>query len=105
MVLYSLETLLGYVRSWAERSRADEPSVRGGPYGEEALRPALLGGRGAPETEAPHDPGGICSGEQAEAFVPSDAVGPTDVSVAGHPPRAPALAVPGGYRLKLSSAS
>ncbi len=98
VVLGALEALVGHVRSRAQRSRADEPSVRGGPHGEESLRQSLVGGGGGPEAEAPHDPRGICSSEQAEAFVPSYAVGPTDVGVAGQPPRAPALAVPGGHR-------
>ena len=39
VVLDALETLLGDVRSRAERFRADEPSVRGGPYGEEVFPP------------------------------------------------------------------
>ena len=82
VVLYALEALVGHVRSRAGRSRAEEPCVRGGPYGEEGFRQSLVSGRGAPETEAGDDPGGIDSGEQAEAFVPSDAVGPTDVGIA-----------------------
>jgi hypothetical protein len=98
MVLDALETLVGYVGSRADRSRADEPFVRGGPHGEEGLRQSLVGGGGSPETEARHDPRGIDRREQGEAFVPSDAVGPTDVGVTGQPPRAPALAVPGGHR-------
>ena len=87
MVLGAFEALVGHVRSRAERSPADEPSVRGGPYGEEGLRQSLVGGGGAPETEASDDPGGIDAVSRAEAFVPSDAVGPTDVGVAGQPPR------------------
>jgi hypothetical protein len=79
VVLGTLETLVGYVGSPANRAHARNPRIGVRPEGEEALRHALLGGRGGRKAKARYDPGKICGGEQAKAFIPADAVGPTDV--------------------------
>jgi hypothetical protein len=53
---------------------------------------ATAGGR------ARDHPGGICGGQQAEAFVPSQAITPTDVGTTGQPSRAPAPGVSDRHR-------
>jgi hypothetical protein len=53
---------------------------------------ATAGGR------ARDHPGGICGGQRAEAFVPSQAITPTDVGTTGQPSRAPAPGVSDRHR-------
>ena len=72
--------------SRAERSRADEPPVRGGPHGEEGLRQSLVGGGGGPETEAPNDPGGsVAVSRLKPSYHPMLLDQPTSAWPASHP--------------------
>src|SRR5215217_1974514 len=64
----------------------------------ERLRQSLVSGGCGPETEARDNPGRICSGEQAEAFVPSDAVGPADVGISCKPAIPTTLGIQNGHR-------
>src|ERR687898_1158610 len=98
VVFGAFEALVGHVRSRRSRTHADEPFVGIGPHGEEGLGHLLLGGGGGPEAEAGDDSGRVGAGEQAKAFVPADAVGPTDVGLSGKPSVPTALAVPDGHR-------
>ena len=85
VVLGPLKALVCYVGSGADRANASQPRIRAGSEGEEGFRHLLVGGGGGCETEAGNDPGGIDRGEQAEAFIPSQAVRPTDVGIPGQP--------------------
>jgi hypothetical protein len=49
MVFFALKTLVGYIRSRADRPHAFEPGVRVSPEGEEALSQRLVGGGGSPK--------------------------------------------------------
>src|SRR5215203_4607786 len=57
----------------------------------------LVGGRSTSEAEARDDPGRVDGDQQAKAFVPSQAVRPTDVSLPSHPSMPSTLAVPGRH--------
>src|SRR3954470_8308454 len=88
VILRPFEALVGHIRAREEgRAHTRKPWVWPGSYGEEGFRHLLVGGGGGCETEARDHPRGIDGGEQAEALVPSQAVGPPDVSVAdqSHP--------------------
>ncbi len=99
VVLGSFETLVGHVGSREEgRAHTQEPGIRLGSHREEGLGQRLVGGRGGPEAKARDHPGGGDGGEKAEALVPAQAVGPSDVGVAGEPTRTPALSVSDGHR-------
>src|SRR5215204_100220 len=89
MVFFALETLVGYIRSRADRHNAFEPGVRVSPEGEEALSQGLVGGGGSPEAETRNHSGAIHCCEQAKTLVPSQAVGPADVGLSGQPSRPP----------------
>jgi hypothetical protein len=68
------------------------------PHGEEGLRHLLIGGGSGTEAEVRDDARRIDGHEQTLAFVPSQAVGPSDVGGASQPSFAPALGVPDGHR-------
>src|SRR5687768_13406749 len=85
------------VGSPADRSHADEPRVWLSSHGEEGFRQLLVRGRSTPEAEACDNPGRVNGGQQAKAFVPSQAITPTDVSLPGHPSMPSTLAVPGRH--------
>src|SRR5215204_1546646 len=97
VVLGSLKALVSYVGSPADRSHADEPLVWLSPHGEEGFRQMLVGGRSTSEAEARDDPSRVDGGQQAKAFVPSQTITPTDVSLPGHPSMPSTLAVPGRH--------
>src|SRR5215212_1098264 len=98
VVLGPLETLVRYVGPGADRAYASQPRIRAGSDGEEAFRHLLVGGGGGCETEAGNDPGRVDGGEQAKAFIPSQAVGPSDVRPPGQPPMPSSLTVSGRHR-------
>src|SRR5215218_9550284 len=93
MVLGALEALVCYVGSRGGRAHADEPLVRAGSQGEEALRQLLVGCGSCPEAEAGYYPARVDGGEQAKALIPSQAVGPSDVRTTGQPSMPSALTV------------
>src|SRR5215204_5884537 len=99
MVLFAFKTLVGYVDSRAEgRSYARQPRVRSMPDGEEALGHLLVGDRSGTEAKARDDACGICGHEQTETFIPSQAVGPSNVCTTGEPSFTTALGIPDGHR-------
>src|SRR3954452_21578838 len=100
VILRPFEALVGHIRAREEgRAHTRKPWIWPGSYGEEGLCHLLVGGGGGCETEARDHPTGIDGGEQAEALVPSQAVGPPDVSVADQQPSfASALCVPDRHR-------
>jgi len=79
VILGALETFIGYIGSPGSRAHTDEPRIRAGSCGKEAFRQLLVGGRSSPKAEARYDAARVDGGEQAETFVPSQAVGPFDV--------------------------
>ena len=79
VVLCTLEAFVAHVGPREGRAHACEPGVGSGPHREEGFGQWLIGGGGTPETETRYCPGGLYSGKQGEALVPSYAVGPTDV--------------------------
>jgi hypothetical protein len=89
VVLNPFETFVGYVWSRADQTHTDQFGVRLSSQGEEGLRQLLVGSGSSPETEACNDLGGICCGEQRKALIPSQTIGPTNVSVAGQPSPCP----------------
>src|ERR687897_1022969 len=93
VVFSALEALVGYVGSRSGRAHADEPSVGLGSQDEEGFRHLLVGCGSVREAEARYDPGRVRGGQQAETFVPSQAVGPSDVRTTGQPSMSPALTV------------
>src|SRR5215207_3624877 len=96
MVLFALEALIGHVWPRGRRSHARRPGVRLAAQSEEGFGQRLVFGAGAGETgDHPRRGDG---NEQAEALVPSQAVGPSDVSLSGQPSLAPSLGVPNGHR-------
>ena len=103
MVFGAFEAFVGYLSSREGRAHTFEPGVWIGPEIEEGLRQRLLGTRGGPETKARDHPGGIDRGEQRETLLPSQAIGPTDVGVAGEPSVPSALTVPDGHRRAVQS--
>jgi hypothetical protein len=103
VVLGALETFIGYIGPRGSRAHTDEPWIRAGSCGKEAFRQLLVGGRSSPKAEARYDPARVDGGEQAKALVPSQAVGPSDVSLSGQPSMPPTLAVPDGHRRAIES--
>src|SRR5215210_4730630 len=103
MVLGTLKALVSYVGTTAERADATQSGVRSGSYGEEGLGQRLVGGGGRAETEASDHPCRINRGEQREAFVPSYAVGPANVSLSCEPSMSAALGVPDRHRRAVQS--
>jgi hypothetical protein len=97
MVFGAFKAFVGYISSREGRAHAFEPGVRIGPEVEERLRQRLVGCRGSPKTKACDHPGGIDRREQRETLVPSQAVGPADVSTSGKPAMATALGIPDGH--------
>src|SRR5215218_564709 len=98
MVFFALEALVGHVGSRCRRPHARKSGVRSMPHSEEGLGYLLVGGRSGTEAKACDDARRICGHEQTEALVPSQAVGPSDVCVAGQPSFASALRIPDGHR-------
>src|SRR5688500_390401 len=98
VVLGSFETFVGYVGSTGDRSYTAKASVRLSPHGNERLGHLVVGGGGGSKAETRDDSGGICSGEQRKAFVPSQAVGPSDVGLSSKPSMSSAFTVSGGHR-------
>src|SRR5919112_1940130 len=98
VVLCSFETFIGYVGARGGRSYTAKASVRLSPHSKESLRHLLIGGGGGSKAETRDDSGGICSGEQRKAFVPSQAVGPSDVGLSSKPSMSSAFTVSGGHR-------
>src|SRR5215218_11368377 len=98
VVLGSFETFVGYVGYRGDRSYTAEASVRLSSHSKESLGHLLIGGGGGSKAETRDDSGGICSGEQRKAFVPSQAVGPSDVGLSSKPSMSSAFTVSGGHR-------
>ena len=98
VVLCSFETFIGYVGARGGRSYTAKASVRLSPHSKESLRHLLIGGGGGSKAETRDDSGGICSGQQRKAFVPSQAVGPSDVGLSSKPSMSSAFTVSGGHR-------
>src|SRR5215210_8348657 len=98
VVLSSFETFVGYVGSTGDRSYAGKTSVRLSPHSKEGLGHLLVGSGGGSKAESRDDSGGICSGEQRKAFVPSQTVGPSYVSLSSKPSMPSAFTVSGGHR-------
>ena len=94
----SLEALVDHVRSRGGTPHTPKSSVRLSPPGKESLGQRLIfsGSRG--EAEAGDYSSGIAADKQAESFVPSQAVGPSDVGLSGQPPFTPSLRVMDGHR-------
>lgn len=63
-------------------------------HGEECLGSLLVGGRSSTEAKARDDARGINGREQTETFVPSQAIGPSNVCAPGQPSFAPTLGIP-----------
>src|SRR5215210_7287005 len=103
VVFFALEALVSNVSSREGRAHADESGVRMGPDLEEGLRQRLVGSRGGSETEACDNPSRICGGEQTKALIPSQTIGPTNVSVAGQPSVPSALTVPNWHSRAVQS--
>src|SRR5829696_3368497 len=103
VIFFALEALVSNVSSQEGQAHAFEPGIRIGPDVEEGLRQRLVGSRGGPETEACDDPTRIGGGEQTKALIPSQTIGPTNVSVAGEPSAPSALTVPDGHRRAVQS--
>jgi hypothetical protein len=103
VIVGALEPFIGYIGSPGSQAHTDEPRIRAGSCGKEAFRQLLIGGRSSPKAEARYDPARVDGGEQAETFVPSQAVGPSDVGLSGHPSMPPTLAVPDGHRRAIES--
>src|SRR5215210_1394576 len=103
VVSLALEALVSNVSSQEGQAHAFEPGIRIGPDVEEGLRQRLVGSRGGPETEACDDPTRIGGGEQTKALIPSQTIGPPNVSVAGEPSAPSALTVPDGHRRAVES--
>src|SRR5215203_1183219 len=98
MVFLALEALVGHVESRGEsRSHAWQPRVRSMTHGEEGLGSLLVGGRSSTEAKTRDDARGINGHEQTETFVPSQAVGPSNVCASGQPSFAPTLGIPDGH--------
>jgi hypothetical protein len=85
MVLGALKAFVCYVGSRSSRAHADEPSVRSSSQGEEGLSQLLVGCGSGSEAEAGYDPGRVDGTQQAKAFVPSQAVGPSNICTTGQP--------------------
>jgi hypothetical protein len=87
VVVGSFETFVGYVGARGDRSYTAKASVRLSPHSKESLRHLLVGGGGGSKAETRDDSGGICSGEQRKAFVPSQALldHPMSACPASHP--------------------
>src|ERR687897_690112 len=98
VVLGSFETFVGYVGSRGDRSYTGKALVLLSPHSKESLGHLLVGGRGGSKAETRDDSSGICSGEQRKAFVPSQAVGPSDVGLSSKPSMSSAFTVSGGHR-------
>src|SRR5215203_2008395 len=98
MVFFALETLVGHVGSRGCRSHARQPRVRSVADGEEGLGHLLVGDGSGREAEARDDARRTCGYEQTEALVPSQAIGPSDVSLSGQPSTTPSFCVPDGHR-------
>src|SRR5918995_674728 len=98
VVLGSFETFVGYVGSRGDRSYTGKALVLLSPHSKESLGHLLVGGRGGSKAENRDDSRGICSGEQRKAFVPSQAVGPSDVGLSSKPSMSSAFTVSGGHR-------
>lgn len=79
MVLGTLETLIGYVRSSRGTPHAGQPPLRPMPYGEEGLSYLLVCGRSRPKAKARYDSHRVDGHKQTEAFVPSQAIAPSNV--------------------------
>src|SRR5215212_1479120 len=98
MVFLALKALVGHVESRGEsRSHAWQPRVRSMAHGEEGLGSLLVGGRSSTEAKTRDDARGINGHEQTETFVPSQAVGPSNVCASGQPSFAPTLGIPDGH--------
>src|SRR5215208_636351 len=98
MVFLALKALVGQVESRGEsRSHAWQPRVRSMAHGEEGLGSLLVGGRSSTEAKTRDDARGINGHEQTETFVPSQAVGPSNVCASGQPSFAPTLGIPDGH--------
>src|SRR5215210_454665 len=103
VVFGAFEALIGHVGSRGSRTHADEPFVGIGSQSEEGLCQRLVGGGGGPEAEAADDSGRGNGGEQTKAFVPADAVGPTDVGISSKPATPTTLGIPDGHRRAIES--
>ena len=66
------------------------------PEGEEVFGEGLVFGAGWGKAEAGDDSLGIDRNQQVEAFIPTQAVAPANVSLPGQPTSAPAFGEPGG---------
>src|SRR5215211_1031695 len=97
VVVLALKASVDHVRPRGHRSRAPELGVGSSPQGEEGLGQRLVLGGSGGQAKAGDHPCGVDGEEQAKAFVPSQAVGPPDVGVAGKPSLAPALGVANGH--------
>src|SRR5215210_7673239 len=103
VVFFALKALVSNVSPQEGQAHTFESGVRIGPDVEEGLGQRLVGSRGGPETEACDDPGRIGGGEQTKALIPSQTIGPTNVSVAGEPSVPSTLTVPDGHRRAVES--
>jgi hypothetical protein len=63
----------------------------------------LVGGGSSSEAEARYDPARVDGTQQAKAFVPSKAVGPSDVSLPSQPSMSSALTVSSRHRRAIQS--
>src|SRR5215208_4998260 len=103
VVFSALKACVGYVGPGSGRAHADEPSVRSGSHSEEGFCHLLLGGGSSSEAEARYDPARVDGTQQAKAFVPSKAVGPSDVSLPSQPSMSSALTVWSRHRRAIQS--
>jgi hypothetical protein len=97
VVFGSLETLVGDIESRRGPSHARKPRVRVGSGVEESLSHRLVGGGGACEAETRDDTFWAYGDQQPEAFVPSQAIGPSDVGISSEPSCATALCIPDNH--------
>jgi hypothetical protein len=67
------------------------------PHGEECFGHLLVGGRSGTEVKASYDSHRVDSHKETEAFVPSQAIAPSNVGAADQPSTTPALCISDGH--------
>ena len=85
MVFGSLKALVYHVEARRSRTHAQKSGVRPGPQGEEGFADLLVSGGGGRKAKARDHSAGGYGGEQTEALILSQTVGPANVSVTSQP--------------------
>jgi hypothetical protein len=82
MILGAFEALVSYIGSQRSMTHARQPSVWPVPHGEECFGHLLIGGGSGTEAKASYDSHRGDGHKQTEAFVPSQAIAPSNVGAA-----------------------